>query len=98
MTNIVLKKVKPGLNIPEYVHGSFLTHFMQLRQSKGNVEKHYSETFFTQEMRGDSDPQPRDTDHPTSLTHSDLTQQNGTSVDRPSTREDMVSKYLSCAK
>ena len=94
---------------------------MQLRQSKGNVEKHYSETFFTQEMRRDSDPQPRDTtslqqngtpsvdlpstqedaedtDHSTSLTHSDLTQQNGTSVDRPSTREDMVSKYLSCAK
>ena len=46
-------------------------------------------------MREDSDPQPCDKDHPPSLSHSDLLQQNGTPpVDLPSTQEDVVSKYL----
>ena len=44
-------------------------------------------------MQGNSDSQPNDEDEPTSLSHSDLPQQNHT-VDLPNTQEDVVSKYL----
>ena len=64
-----------------------------MQHSKANLLKSIIlKLSFTQEMRRDSDPQPRDT---ASLSHSDLNQQNGTpSVDLPSIREDMVSKYF----